>query len=235
MKTITRRAATVVAAGVLGLGGLVAAAPALAGHGPFAGPGPAATPTADRDGMGPGFGFGMGSGHGFGMGPGYGRGSGDGTCLGAGVTAQQGTLTEPQKATLASMAQEEKLAHDLYAAFAARYDAAVFDHIGMAETHHLTAVRTLLQRYGLSDPTADQPAGEFTDPAVQATYDKLLAQGGKSLSAALDAGQQVERDDIAALKTALDGLTAADVKQVYTRLLAASERHLAAFTRWPTR
>jgi hypothetical protein len=209
MKTTTRRAATFVAAGVLGLGGLSVAAPALAGHGPFTGPAPTSTATAERDGSG----------------------YGDGTCMGLSVTAEQGTLTEAQKATLASMAQEEKLAHDLYAAFAARYDAAVFDHIAAAETHHLTAVRTLLQRYGLSDPTANQAAGKFTDTAVQATYDKLLAQGKKSLSAALSAGQQVERASIADLTAAANGLTAADVKQVYARLLSASDRHLTAFTR----
>ena len=133
------------------------------------------------------------------------------------------------------MAQEEKLAHDLYAAFAARYDAAVFDHIAAAETQHLTTIRTLLQRYAVTDPTANQPAGTFTDPAIQATYDKLLAQSKQNLSAALTAGQQVERTDIADLKTALNTLTAPDVKQVYTNLLAASQRHLNAFTRWANR
>jgi hypothetical protein len=233
MKTTTRRTATLVAAGVLGLGGLTVAAPALAGHGPFAGPSPVSTATANPDGSGYGMGFGYGNG--MGMGFGSGQGYGDGTCMGLSGTAEQGTLTEAQKATLASMAQEEKLAHDLYVAFAARYDAAVFDHIAMAETHHLTAVRTLLQRYGVSDPTANQAPGKFTDPAVQANYDKLLAQGEKSRSAALSVGQQVERADIAALKAAADGLTADDVEQVYARLLAASERHLAAFTRWSTR
>jgi hypothetical protein len=233
MKTITRRAATIVAAGALGLGGLAVAAPALAGHGPFAGPATAGTATADPDGSGMrgGNGHGMDAGHGMGAGYGMGPAAGDGTCPGLGVTAQQGTLTEAQKATLTSMAQEEKLALDLYTALAARHDTAVFDHVAMAEAHHLTAVRTLLQRYGLSDPTANQPAGRFTDPTAQAAYDKLLAQGQKSLSAALAAGQQVERADIAALKAGLNGLTAEDVRQVYTRLLTASERHLAAFTR----
>jgi hypothetical protein len=151
MKTITRRTATLVAAGALGLGGLAVAAPALAGAGPF-GPGPASTATADRTGFG--YGMGPGSGYGMGTGSGMGRGNGDGTCLRLNVTAEQGTLTDAQKTTLAWMAQEEKLAHDLYTAFAARYDAVVFDHIAAAETQHLTAVRTLLQRYGLSDPTA---------------------------------------------------------------------------------
>ena len=211
MNTITRRTATFLAAGVLGLGGLAAAAPALAGNGLFAGPG--------------------GGGPGYGMGPGYSSCMG----LGLGVTAEQGTLTPAQQATLASMAQEEKLAHDLYAAFGARHGSVVLDHIAAAETQHLAAVRTLLGRYGLTDPTANQAAGAFTDAAVQATYERLLAQGEKSLSAALAAGQQVERDDIADLKAALQGLTAPDVEQVYQRLLTASEHHLMAFTMWSHR
>lgn len=217
MKTINIRTAAMVAAGVLGLGGLAVAAPALAGAGPFGSPGSVA-----EKGDGAGF-YGMGAGH------------STGRCTGLAVTAEQGTLTEAQKATLASMAQEEKLAHDLYVAFAARYDVVVFDHIALAETRHLSTVRTLLQRYGVADPTATRSAGTFTDPAVQGTYDELLAQGEQSLAAALAAGQQVERDDIAALNAALNGLTAPDAKQVYGNLLAASERHLAVFTRWASR
>jgi hypothetical protein len=221
MTTITRRTATLVAVGVLGLGGLAVAAPALAlaGAGP-ADPGPssAGPPTP-------------GMGHGYGMG----AGPGDGTCLGQGVTAQQGTLTGAQKTALASMAQQEKLARDLYAQFAARYDAVVFNHVAAAQSRHLATVRTLLQRYGVADPTANQSAGTFTDPAVQAAYDRLLAQGEQSLSAALSAGQQVERAGIDDLKAALDGVTAPDVKQVYLGLIAGSERHLTAFARWANR
>jgi len=228
MKTITRRVATLATAGALGLGGLAVAAPALAGNGPF-GPGPSSAASANPNGMG----YGMGSG--YGVGSGYGMGYGGGVCHRLSVTADQGTLTGVQKTTLASMAQKEKLAHDLYEAFAARYDAIVFDHIGAAETQHLSAVRTLLQRYGVTDPTVGRSAGTFADKATQATYDKLLAQGKQSLTAALAAAQQVERDDIAALRSASSGLTAPDVKQVYTNLIAASQRHLTAFVRWSTR
>ncbi|WP_369029803.1 DUF2202 domain-containing protein [Streptomyces adonidis] len=156
----------------------------------------------------------------------------DGSCTGYTALASQGTLTVAQKATLVGMAEEEKLAHDLYTAFAEGHDARVFERIASAETRHLTAVRTLLDRYDVTDPTADKPAGEFTDPAVQATYDRLLKQGEGSLSAALAAGRTVETDDIAALTEAVSGLTAPDARQVYTNLLAASERHLAAFEHW---
>ncbi|MFJ9721978.1 DUF2202 domain-containing protein [Streptomyces sp. NPDC101209] len=77
-----------------------------------------------------------------------------------------------------------------------------------------------------------QPKGH-PGPAVraggQATYDRLLKEGGHGLDAALKAGRTVEDDDIAALTKALSGLTAPDARQVYGRLLAASERHQEAF------
>ena len=97
------------------------------------------------------------------------------------------------------------------------------------------ALRTLLTRYGVADPTAGKSAGQFSDAAVQATYDKLLAQGQAGQPAALEAGVTVEQTDIADLTAALDGLSAPDVTQVYTQLRAASQHHLAAFQNWSTR
>jgi hypothetical protein len=236
MRTTTRRATILVAAGALGLGGLVVTAPALAGVGPFAGPSVTATaPGPGRYGGGMGSGHGMGSGYGmggFGM---MGTGARDGSCLGPAITAAKGTLTGAQQATLAAMAQEEKLAHDLYTAFAGKYDAVVFDRIAASETRHLDVVRTLLSRYGVADPTAGKPAGQFSDPAVQAAYDKLLAQGQAGQAAALRAGVTVEQTDIADLTAALDGLSAPDVTQVYTHLRMAAQHHLVAFQNWSTR
>jgi hypothetical protein len=222
-------------AGAIGLAGLVAMSPALAGAawGPGPGSGVAASaPGPGGYGMGPGMGGGMGPGMG---GTGQGAGVRDGTCLGLAPTAAKGTLTDQQKAALADMAQEEKLAHDLYVAFAARYDATIFDRIARSETQHLTAVRNLLDRYGLPDPTAGKAAGQFSDPAWQADYDRLLAQGSAGEKAALEAAQAVERADIDDLESALDGLSAPDVKQVYTHLLTASRHHLAAFETWASR
>jgi hypothetical protein len=230
MNIRTHRAAILVTAGALVLGGLALAAPAFAGSGPFGNP----TVAASQPGPGwHGGGGGMGSGHGMGS-AGMGMATQDGACQWL-ANVPSGTLTEQQKTTLASMAQEEKLAHDLYVAFGARYPAVIFDRIAAAEAHHLTAVRTLLTRYGLADPTANTAFGAFTDPAVQATYERLLKQGSVDQAAALTVGQEVERTDIADLRAALDGLTAPDVKQVYTHLVNGSQHHLAAFERWSTR
>jgi hypothetical protein len=230
--------------GAVALGVAAVAVPAVAGLGPFGGPGNAAA------GPGPGRGDGTGAGpnaagqNGMGrrgMGP---NGAGvccaggtadracDGSCLTGSGLPDQGELTAQQEATLAAMAQEEKLAHDLYVAFADRYDAMIFDRIAAAETQHLTIVRTLLARYGLTDPTAGLADGQFGDPTVQATYDRLLAQGRADLAAALQAGRTVEQTGIDDLRDALPELTAPDVTQVYQNLLRASQHHLAAFERW---
>jgi hypothetical protein len=220
MRRISKTAAALIAGGAVALGGIAVAAPVLAG-GP--GPGPGDRQVAQTSTAVPG-------GPGYGMGQMRGWGPGDGTCQG--LPAPSGTVTAAQKATLADMAEEEKLAHDLYAAFAARYDARVFDRIAAAETQHLTAVRTLLDRYGVPDPTAGKAAGQFASAEVKATYDRLLAQGSASEQAAFKVGITVEKADIAALQKAAQGLTAADVKQVYNHLLTASQRHLDAFQAW---
>lgn len=177
-------------------------------------------------------------GNGPGGGPGFGPGAPTATMpdrrgdCPLGVTVPSGTLTTEQRATLAYNAEEEKLAHDLYTEFANRYEAAIFDRIAIAESRHLDAIRTLLDRYGIADPTAGQAPGSFTTPDVQAIYDSLLAKGQGSERAALEAGVTVETDDINQLRAALDGLTAPDVQRVYTNLLRASEGHLTAFTTW---
>jgi hypothetical protein len=202
---------TIAAGGILSVGALVAI-PAFA-SGPPTGTGPG------RD---------AGSGVMVQGGMGQGGMNRDGGCL-TGVADPSGTLTEAQRTTLAANAEEEKLAHDLYTEFAGRNDAAVFDRIARAETAHLDAVRSLMTRYGVTDPTAGQAQGHFTTPAVQATYDKLLAQGTSSEAAALEAGRTVETTDIADLRKSLDGLTAPDVQRIYQHLLMASQHHLTAF------
>jgi hypothetical protein len=158
-----------------------------------------------------------------------------GNCPGLGLGNPSGTITEAQRSTLAANAEEEKLAHDLYAEFAERYDAVIFDRIAAAETSHLDAVRTLMTRYEVTDPTAGLEQGRFATAEVQATYDRLLAQGSTSEQAALEVGRTVETSDIEALRAALDDLGAPDLQRVYTHLINASQHHLAAFTTWQPR
>ena len=233
--------ATGIAAGVTALA--LVASPALAQAGPWStGSSTTGTTCPMLDGTGTGtangaeYGMGRGNGRGAPTGQGAAMGRGNGTQgggmagVGAGTAlAPSGTLTAGQKAALVGMADEEKLARDLYAVLATRYPADVqFSRIVRAESNHLAAVRTLLARYGVTDPTASLPAGSFANPATTSLYTGLLA-GATNDATALAAGVAVEKDDIAALSTVKAGVTASDVLQVYTNLLTASQRHLAAF------
>lgn len=158
------------------------------------------------------------------------RGAGAGTGVHATLTdVASGTLTDAQKSAAAALAEEEKLAHDLYVAFADTYAARTFTRIANAESQHLAEIRVILERYAIADPTADRAAGSFATAATQRLYDTLLADGSADIEAAYAAARTVESADIAALTTAAAGVTAPDALQVYANLLAGSQRHLVAF------
>lgn len=129
------------------------------------------------------------------------------------------------------MAEEEKLALDLYTAFSQQYATPVWRNIAASEATHLAAVRSLLDRYGIDDPTAGLAAGDFTSLDAKSAYRSLLAQGQASEPAASVVGATVERDDIARLDAAAAGVTAPDVAAVYASLRSASTQHEASFTR----
>ena len=140
-------------------------------------------------------------------------------------------LTAAQAADLTSMAEEEKVARDLYLAFAARYPSPVWDNIAAAENTHLTAIRTPLTWYGIADPTAGRADGDFASAAAKTMYDKLLATGQASETAAFGVGRTVELDDIAKLDAAVARATQADVRLVYANLRSGSVAHLRVFDR----
>lgn len=209
-------------AAVIGGGAVAAgafAAPALAGNGQ----GPAA-PQAGYQQM-----------HRNGSGPGNGDAlqlrARDGTYR---TVVAAGTLTEAQRTQLAAMAADEKLAHDLYTEFAETYQLRVFSNLASAEASHLRALRTLMDRYGITDPTAGKAAGVFASAQVQATYDRLLAEGKSGQQAALTVARSLEQQAIARYGDAVDGLQAPAAEQVYSHLRTAETRHLAAISNWLT-
>lgn len=222
--TTTARLAVGTAAGIAIASLGLFAAPAFAGNGMGPGDG---TGTGTCDGTGIAAQSRDGSGSAFG----YGRGGAQGHA-GGGVglaTLPSGELTADQKAELVYWVEEEKMAHDLYTAFAEQYDAGPFARVAASETRHMDAVRLLLEKYGLDDPTEGAAAGEFDDQDLAALYADLLARGDDSYADALAVGRTVETTDIDDLGELLSGLDAPDVAAVATRQVAASERHLAAF------
>jgi hypothetical protein len=157
---------------------------------------------------------------------------GPGTC--DECDAEMGTLTDEQAAGVLFMANEEKLAHDVYSVFADQYGLRVFANIANAEARHQQAVKVTLERYGLEDTAFGLATGEFSDPAIASLYATLIERGSASLEEAIAVGVLIEETDIADLQARMVELetTAPDVYQMYSHLLAGSQNHLEAFEGW---
>jgi len=145
-------------------------------------------------------------------------------------TLPLGVLSAEEAAGLAYMREEEKLAHDVYLALYAATGLQSFQNIANSEQTHTDAVKNLLDRYALPDPSAGKLEGQFSDPNLQALYDQLAAQGSQSLAEALKVGAAVEEIDILDLQTRMAQTTLADILLVYQSLEQGSENHLRAFT-----
>lgn len=131
---------------------------------------------------------------------------------------------------LQAMVAEEKVAHDVYVTLGDMYGVPTFDRIASSELRHQDSVRSLLDSYGVTDPTVSDAVGEFDDPVFQKMYDDMVEQGSTSLEAAAQVGIAIEELDIADLQAAIDVGQPADIERVFTNLLNGSQRHLAAFT-----
>ena len=151
------------------------------------------------------------------------------------MTAEQilalpvGDLSEEEAQGLLYMREEEKLARDVYLTLYDKWNFPVFSNIARSEQQHTDMVKALLDRYGLQDPAEGQGIGQFTNPDIQALYDKLVAQGSTSLADALKVGAAIEEIDILDLKERIAQTDNADIKTVYENLMSGSENHLRAF------
>jgi hypothetical protein len=154
---------------------------------------------------------------------------GPGTC--DECTAEMGTLTEAQVDDLVYMANEEKMAHDVYVAMADLHGARMFANIAESEARHFEAVNTVLERYGYETQALEDP---FTNDVITELYDELMAQGSESLDEAIAAGLLIEQTDLADLESRMAELetSAPDAFEMYTHLLAGTQNHLATFERW---
>ena len=151
--------------------------------------------------------------------------------IGAGVLAAAPASAADQETVdmLTFMVQEEKMARDLYLEFADEYGSRQFSNIARSEQKHMDAVRVLLDRYGIADPTVGDAIGEFDNAEIQALYDKLYDKGMTSLAKAAKVGITVEKVDIADINDMLKEMPAADITTVLKNLKAGSYNHLSAF------
>jgi hypothetical protein len=136
-------------------------------------------------------------------------------------------LTQDEIDGLVWMREEEKLARDVYLAMYDLWGRPVFSNIASSEQTHMDAVLQLLDRHGIEDPAADTLEGGFTNPDLQNVYDELVAQGSRSLEAALTVGATIEDLDIADLRER--ATETPDIALVYANLEKGSRNHMRAF------
>ena len=131
---------------------------------------------------------------------------------------------------LVYLAEEEKLAHDVYAVLGDMWGDQIFTNIQRSEVSHQDQVSSLLTTYGISDPRSSE-VGVFTDTELQALYDQLIAQGSQSVTEAYKVGVLIEETDIADLQESIAATSDPVILTTLNRLLGASENHLKAFSR----
>ena len=140
------------------------------------------------------------------------------------------SLSQSEIDGLVYMREVEKLAHDVYLVFYAKWPLTIFSNIDSSETNHMAAIKNLLDRYGISDPARGNGVGKFTDPDIQVLYDSLIARGNTSLSEALKVGGWIEEIDILDLEEYKSTATHSDIINVYNNLISGSCNHLRAFS-----
>lgn len=156
----------------------------------------------------------------------------DSTALGIALKALPQEALSPQESeSLLYMREEEKLAGDVYTLMDALWggNVRVFGNIATSEAHHTEAVRQLLMRYSLPDPAASRAPGVFQNPALQALYTRLVAQGSASLTEALRVGVTIEELDMLDINTHLASVDNQDIRRVYEELLKGSRNHLRSY------
>lgn len=137
-------------------------------------------------------------------------------------------LNEEEAAALLYMYEEEKLARDVYNTLYATWNIPTFQNIASSEQMHMDAVKTLLDRYGLTAP--ELAPGSFADASLQNLYTALVAQGSQSIGDALKVGAAIEEIDILDLQTRLAATDNTDIQMIYQNLVKGSNSHLQAFS-----
>jgi len=100
------------------------------------------------------------------------------------------------------MREEEKLAHDVYAALATK--GVAFARIQNAERRHFEVIGWQLERNGIPDPAAGKGPGDLQDPALRKLYAELVERGSRGTRDALAVGLEIEERDIVDLDRAIE-------------------------------
>lgn len=145
------------------------------------------------------------------------------------VVTSGDTLTPIEKESLSFMREEEKLAFDVYQRMYDKWGLMPFGNIRQSEARHMAAIKTLLDKYQLPDPSAGKAAGEFENTVIAGLYTSLIRSGDSSEVQALLAGAAIEEIDIRDLQDLLLKTNREDIRTVFEELMRGSRNHLRAF------
>ncbi|MBI1349869.1 MAG: DUF2202 domain-containing protein [Actinomycetales bacterium] len=152
--------------------------------------------------------------------------------VGLAMPAEAVTSITPATVTATQqLAVTEKLASDVYATVAPQFEVPILTNVAESESRHLAAIRELLAKRSITDPTSGDAVGVFDDPTVSARYVDLVAAARASLAQAAAVGIDIERGELGLLRTtgALPDLPR-DVHNVVQNLIDGDTNHLDAFT-----
>ncbi|MGH0053835.1 MAG: DUF2202 domain-containing protein [Sphaerochaetaceae bacterium] len=129
------------------------------------------------------------------------------------------------------MAEEEKLARDVYLTLYEIWGNRVFFNIASAEQQHMNAIAAVMEDKSLENPTFVSEIGVFNDEEIAKLYESLVEQGSTSLTAAFLVGAIIEDLDIYDLQRSIETTDDAAEIRVYNNLLRGSENHMRSFVK----
>ena len=141
-------------------------------------------------------------------------------------------LSEAESKGLIFMREEEKLARDVNLTLYNLWGLRVFTNISKSEQTHMNAIKSLLDKYEITDPVVNNDVGVFTNSDLHTLFGTLKEQGSQSQVEALKVGALIEEIDIRDIRLEIDEhVDSQDVIWVYENLLNGSYNHLRAFAR----
>lgn len=150
--------------------------------------------------------------------------------IGINSFGQQTDLSSQEIQDMKFMLEEEKVARDVYDLLDQQWDMRVFNNIKGSEQRHMDMMENLLNSYKIAYQLSNEK-GIFYNQELQNLYNSLVEKGTKSKYDALEVGKLIEVTDIADLETAIQQATESEIKDVYSKLIFASNNHLKAFNR----
>ena len=155
---------------------------------------------------------------------------------------------------LAFMREEEKLARDVYIELSAMYpDHPIFGRIDDSEQRHTDAVKAMIEKYGLDDPSANDNVGVYTGEDYgwyfTGKFSQLVDRASVSELEALYVGAFIEELDmmdinqcpmvIVETDNGINSVTECgkvytdntDVANLYASLLDGSDSHLESYVK----